>query len=369
MLDQLEHELTRVRAYRVDVAEPDAAAVADARVELLQAIGDEPRAAKTDRRTRPTRARLRRLQRRRRFVLASGRATIGVGIAGAFGLTTAAAPVSALAAQMNKLAKVAANQDWSGIPGPGQYLYTESEGIHESDGGSAGKQCIVRMLDRRQIWIATDGSGALSDTSSDAHFISAADAAICSGMNLSDPDQQIGTASTRFPAGGLSFPTNDWKALSTDPATVLTQVHQLDGGPDTPAEWFVNVTDFMRESDVPPTIRAALYQALPLIPGVKLMGPQTDPAGQSGVGVGFYADGQLDTELIFDQQSARMLTEEYFDAGKLTCGRQPPAGQSPPARPQRERPAPAEPGRRAVLRRRLRPRRVRRGRTSPGSRA
>ncbi len=48
----------------------------------------------------------------------------------------------------------------------------------------------------------------------------------------------------------------------------------------------------MRESDVPPVIRAALYKATALIPGVKLLGPQTDPAGQTGLGVAYYDDGQ-----------------------------------------------------------------------------
>jgi hypothetical protein len=315
MLDALEHELERVRSYRADVTEPDAVAVAAARAQLMAAISAEPRPARTARRRAPARERL---QRRRRFALAGGLATIGVGVAGALGLTTAATPVSALAAQMNTLAKVAASQDWSGIPGPGQYLYTESEGLSESDGGADGKECVVRMMSRRRIWIATDGSGALSSSSADAHFTSAADAAVCAGMNMSDPDEQVGSSNSRFPAGGLSFPTNNWKALSTDPATVLKQAHQLDGGPDTPAEWFVNVTDFMRESDVPPAIRAALYQALPLIPGVKLLGAQADPAGQSGVGVAFYQDNQISTELVFDPQSARMLAEEHFDAGKLT---------------------------------------------------
>ena len=74
------------------------------------------------------------------------------------------------------------------------------------------------------------------------------------------------------------------------------------------------MTDFLRESDVPPAIRAALYQALPLIPGVKLLGPQTDSTGQSGLGVGFYKDGQVDTQLIFDQQTGRLLYEAYYDA-------------------------------------------------------
>ena len=75
----------------------------------------------------------------------------------------------------------------------------------------------------------------------------------------------------------------------------------------------------MRESDVPPAIRAALYQATALIPGVKLLGPQTDPAGQTGLGVGFYENGQPVSELIFDQQTAAgSSAKSTFDQnGKL----------------------------------------------------
>jgi RNA polymerase sigma-70 factor (ECF subfamily) len=308
MLDEIE----RVHAYRADVPEPDAATAAAARAVLMDAIGREAASARWTPRTRD-RARLDRLQRRRRLVLAGGLATIALGLAGVFGLDTASAPQSALAAQLNQLAKVAASQAWTGIPGPGQYLYTESKGLTESDGGDANKECTIKLVQHREIWTATDGSGALSESGSDAHFTSAADASICASMNMTASSEDV-SGGNRYPPGGLGFITNDWKALSTDPSTLLTQVHQRDGGPDTPAELFVNVTDFLRESDVPPAIRGALYQALALIPGVRLLGPQTDSVGQSGLGVGFYKDGRIYTQLIFDQQTGRLLYEAYYDS-------------------------------------------------------
>jgi hypothetical protein len=70
---------------------------------------------------------------------------------------------------------------------------------------------------------------------------------------------------------------------------------------------------------VPPAIRAALYQAAALIPGVKLMGSQVDQAGQTGLGVGFYGSGRLSAELIFDQSTGALLAEQYFDShGELS---------------------------------------------------
>jgi hypothetical protein len=320
MLDELE----RVRAYRADVPEPDDATVAAARAQLMEAAAREqarPSAARAPHER--SRKRLRTLQRRRRFALAGGLATVGVGIAGVLGLTTAATPVSALAAEMNRLAQVAASQDWTGIPGPGQYLYTESDGLTTSSTAGANNQmCSVSQVEHRQIWIATDGSGALNDIRDQSKFTSAADQAACAAMNITDPRSENSSWTARFPAGpgGLSLPIHDWKSLSTDPSTLLQQVHQRDGGPDTPAELFTNVGDMMRESDVPPAIRAALYQAAALIPGVKLLGTQTDPTGQTGLGVGYpYAGGQIHSELIFDQQTGRLLGEEYYDqSGRLT---------------------------------------------------
>ena len=312
MLDELE----RVRAYRSDITEPDAATVAAARSELMQLTGREGRSVVDERRP----GRLRQLQRRRRLVLAGGLATLGVVLAGVFGLDTASAPQSALAAQMNQLAKVAAGQAWTGIPGPGQYIYTQSQGLTESSAMGNEQECTVSQVEHRQIWIATDGSGALDDVRDQSKFTSAADQAICAkSFNITNPASQNSSWNNRFPAGGLSLPTNDWKSLSTDPGTLLKQVHARDGGPNTPGEWFENISDFMRESDVPPALRAALYQATALITGVKLLGQQTDPTGQTGLGVAYYFDGEPTHELIFDQQNGRMLAEEYFDrAGTLT---------------------------------------------------
>ncbi|HWE58342.1 MAG TPA: CU044_5270 family protein [Solirubrobacteraceae bacterium] len=323
MLEELERELERVRAYGADLPEPDDATVAAARLELMAAIGREPLVASARGRGRSTasrsRERLRKLQRRRRFMLAGGLATAGVGVAGVLGFTTAATPVSALAAQMNQLARVAASQDWTGIPGPGQYLYTESDAEYDIDTYVDSKACVISAIHHRQIWIATDGSGALNDIASGFQFTSSADQAECAAMGITDPGSPsvVGTNSggSRFPADGLSFPTSDWRSLSTDPATLLTQIHERDGGPESPAELFTNVADFMRESDVPPVIRAALYKATALIPGVKLRGRETTHDGRSGVGVAFYADGQPTHAMIFDQTTGQMLGEIYYDAG------------------------------------------------------
>ncbi len=88
--------------------------------ELLRQIKAEPQ----ERESRGAHSR-HRMPRRRRFALAGGIAVVALAIGGVLGVRSINNPPSALAAEMDRLAQVAASQDWTGIPGPGQYLYTE----------------------------------------------------------------------------------------------------------------------------------------------------------------------------------------------------------------------------------------------------
>jgi hypothetical protein len=99
------------------------------------------------------------------------------------------------------------------------------------------------------------------------------------------------------------------QSLSTDPGTLLEQMRRIDGGPDTPAEDFVHVGDFLRETDASPALRAALYRAAALIPGVKLLGTAKDHFGRQGLGVALTTNG-VRNELIFSSQTAALMGEQ-----------------------------------------------------------
>jgi hypothetical protein len=323
MLDELEHDMERLRAYRAEVPAPDGATVRAARDQLWHVIGEEQRPAGSARGPRPARQRLRRLQRRRRLVLAGGLATISVGVAGTLGLATPAAPVSALAAQLHRLARVAANQTPLGIPGPNQYLYTESQSSDVNGIDSGKGTCWLRQLEHRQSWISVDSGSAIQQSESQGQFTSPADRATCAAAGFTDPAIANSDWKQRFrpdTTASLVFPTTDWSSLSTDPATLLQQVHQIDGGADTPDELFANVGDMLRESDAPSAIRAALYNAAALIPGVKLIGSVTDPLGGSGIGIALEQTGKPVSELIFDPQTSELSAEETLGADGQPTG-------------------------------------------------
>jgi hypothetical protein len=262
-------ELERVRAFRAGEPPPSEAATAAARAALSQLMRNErpdtaPATAIPPRSSLTRRPRERGPDRRTgrawrtRAAVAVALTCGGVVIAGVLGSPTATNPPSATAAALYQLARVAANRSWTGTPGPSQYLYTKSEGLTESDTMASNRDCAVKLVDRREIWIATDGAGAILESQSDARFTSAQDRAVCALMHIHDPATQDSSSTSRFGPGGLSFPTNHWHALSTNAARLLVQLRKLDGGPRDPGEDFVHIGDFLRESDAPPAIRAAL---------------------------------------------------------------------------------------------------------------
>ena len=63
-----------------------------------------------------------------------------------------------------------------------------------------------------------------------------------------------GTSNLWFAARCFSLgPTNDLQSLSTNPRVLLRQMRRIDGGPDNPAEDFVHIGDFLRETDASTT--------------------------------------------------------------------------------------------------------------------
>jgi hypothetical protein len=115
-----------------------------------------------------------------------------------------------------------------------------------------------------------------------------------------------GTSNLWFAPDCFSIgPNNDVNALSTDPRKLLVQMRRADGGPRSAGEDFVHIGDFLRETDARPALRAALYRAASLIPGVRLRGTVRDHLGRSGLGVAYRTH-----ELIFNPRTATLMAEQ-----------------------------------------------------------
>jgi hypothetical protein len=95
-------------------------------------------------------------------------------------------------------------------------------------------------------------------------------------------------------------------------------LQELDGprrSPAGPAEEFQLIGYFLRNTDTPPTVRATLYRAAALIPGIQLLGTVHDHAGRPGLGIAYRTEGEFPgeastSELIFDPRTGELSGEQ-----------------------------------------------------------
>jgi hypothetical protein len=291
---------SRLKAFRAAEPPPSEEAERAARAALARAI---------DQAIQPRTPRVRRVRLGIAGLVAAG-AAIAVVLISVLG--TPAGSNTAAAAVLNQLAELVASQ--SITPHTGQYLYVDSISAYPSDYDG---RCITVAPDHRQIWIGANGSGLLRDTTGPAKIRWAANPTACNVVSRST--RAGGTSNTWFAAHCLALgPTTDWRRLSTNPQVLLEQMRRLDGGPRTPAEDFVHIGDFLRETDAPPAIRAAIYRATALIPGIRLLGWVRSYSGKLGLGIAYSHNGQT-SKLIFNHQTGELLGEQVTERrGKLS---------------------------------------------------
>lgn len=268
---------------------------------------------------------------------------------GAFGGSgSPGGPSSAAAGVFHRLASRIATQPLT--PQPGQYLYLR----FKSEWGAFAGTCETRSVEHHQIWIGADGSGLERATEEPGHFTSADDRATC--LSMASSDDVMKASLQRTLAGWTSDdwsaarcmelgPTSDWSSLSSDPQALLQQILNLYHGEGaTPPQQFSYIAEILGQTDAPPDVRANIYRAAALIPGVQSLGTVRDHDGRPGLGLaittGEGAPNATD-ELIFDPQTGELLGETatgpyggwfvYLDT-KVVYGlpTQPPAPLTPP---------------------------------------
>jgi hypothetical protein len=211
-------------------------------------------------------------------------------------------PDTAAAAVLGQAAVTASRQPATPTAGPGQYEYVKAieeqrgaEGI--SDGNQTSlQQCVA--VQTIQYWVASDGSGRMS----------------ASG----EPSCGFPTSETfaKGQADDSVYP--DAAALPTDPAALEQLiVQQYEGGRPDAGATFQFAGTFL-QSGAPPKVRAAIYQLIESLPGVKLLGSMSDNLGRHGIGVDYTQYGVRDV-LIFDPATSAVLEREgvAVDPGEI----------------------------------------------------
>lgn len=254
---------------------------------------------------------------RRRWALVAGgvAAAAAVAIAVLVLLPAGGGGPKNAAAALDRLANLVATQSLT--PQPGQYLYIQSK----SEYGAFLGNCEIRAVQHDEIWIGTDGSGLDRDTDDPGHFTSDADRAAC--LNGNDGQERAvryelaGRTSSDWNAPNCLElgPTKDWSSLSSDPQTLLQQILPNMGRPPTPYDQLSAIESYLHDTDAPPEVRATLYRAAALIPGIQLLGTVRDHDGRPGLGVALtfaIRPGSTETstyELIFDPNTGELSGE------------------------------------------------------------
>jgi RNA polymerase sigma-70 factor (ECF subfamily) len=100
--------------------------------------------------------------------------------------------------------------------------------------------------------------------------------------------------------------------LPRDPQRLLERIRHdaADAGPSRDGEALVLIADVLRSGIVPGDVRAALFRAAALIPGVELVDEQANLNGQVGVAVGRYEPNAGDRqEIIFEPDTGMVIGE------------------------------------------------------------
>lgn len=249
----------------------------------------------------------------------------------------------AAAAVLRQAARVARSQPAEPQPGPGQYAYTRSRnayittvvGLAPAQKGSGGNGrdpapgWSILVPREREIWISPDGSGRIREVAGRPRFLSAAQRAAWVAAGSPELPRVSRASDETFKAHQLRYFRSE--SLPTDPKELREMIEARKvpgiGGPPGEAETFELIGEMLRETDLRPALRAAIYQVTAELPGIELLGPARDPAGREGTGVAFTDRRRgIRHELIFDPADSALLGEREVVVGGWDKGLRVPAG-------------------------------------------
>jgi hypothetical protein len=306
-------DLALLRAFRADLPPAPAASRAAARARLLRAP-----------------VRRRRTPRTPRTALALGATAVAVAaaVAIASGLDEGhVRPAPATASEaLRRVATVAEQRSGPGIPNDDQYFYVASEGTEltvAAPTSDPAESYSYLYTKRREIWLSVDRTGLLRQQQvGPPRWVTPRDRE--NWIRAGRPDESGGGGSDQmamdaihqYYLGSERLTTAQLRALHPTPQELYDRLRADvgDRGQSPTGEVFVEIADALRESPQTPQLRATLYRALALLPGVQLLGQVHDRLGRAAIGVAFTEHTGLRQELLFDPDTGEILNERQVVA-------------------------------------------------------
>jgi hypothetical protein len=292
-----------------------------------------PRAVPEATTNTPTSAKASPIRIRRRIVMASAAAAFLVGVIVAADVVLPDRPgATAEAAEVLNNAAAATIQTSDPMVGPGQYLKIETtsltgSGMQAADGSdvswqeTTGGQVYV-PADREGEWVWNRDERVPLESSSEAAKAAAAEMRKRNASSLWPEGQPVLVGIQRAPRGAfygnepaviIGTPLTEAGSLPRDPRALLDLIYERtkDAGKSPEREAFVTIADGLRTGVVPADLRAALYKAAALIPGITVADRQATVDGRSGIAIGLPSpDGVTRTDIIIDPASGLVIGEQ-----------------------------------------------------------
>lgn len=179
---------------------------------------------------------------------------------------------------------------------------------------------------RREIWLSVDRAGLLrQDHVGPPRWLTPRDRA--NWIKAGRPDESQGPGSDGMRMGAIhhyllgdeKFTAAQLRGYDPTPQELYDRLRsRVDGrGQSRNGEVFVEIADALRESPQTPRLRATLYRALALVPGVQLLGNVHDRLGRAAIGVAFTEHTGMRQELLLDPRTAEMLNEREVVAHRV----------------------------------------------------
>ncbi|MFT3799312.1 CU044_5270 family protein [Microbacterium sp.] len=312
-------ELNLLRSARSETAVPQAA-LDRGRTALLEraAAGALPAASAT----RPPRRRARRFAIGGLTTVGAAALAAGLVLTDVVGLAGWRGGADAAAAATLEQAGAAAITSVDPVLADGQYLRVNTRAVHMTSGGVgdvvASYQYLVddtlyRPADPAADWVWVRGAqsvyatfGAESEQMADAWVRAAKESG---SFETGDLLRAPGGA---FYGGSSLVGDDSLDALPRDPYLLLNYIYRatLGMGPSPDTEALVYLADRLRSGVVPADLRAAMYQAAAMIPGVEFVDGQATLDGRTGVAIGRVEEAWgTRMEIIIDPVTGEFIGE------------------------------------------------------------
>jgi len=204
----------------------------------------------------------------------------------------------------------------------GDYLLVERESVGVTSGQEAvGPVVYFRVRQYSQLYVPADREDEwiwVRPTNTLVDILTPGGEDLV-GRYYATIDEETGGVPERLRATGGAFYGNtsdsqwgDYDSMPRDPYRLLNHIYMMTfgAGSSRDGEALVFIADTLRQGTAPADLRAALFRAAAMIPGVTVTEERAELDGSVGVAVGrFESKNGLRIELVFDPATGQLIGE------------------------------------------------------------